>query len=316
MTNEEKIESLKSAIFQLYTNEGRSKSYISRLLEVDRKILSNKINYEWKFEQNKSKRHMKPSNKKFLNKHRDFIKSKLDKDVHASEIADMLGVKIEYLLQTIIPFDKTLNKALEDKKNRASKKAEERRLQKEEKRLERINKSNDIEEIVGEEWKEIVGHSDYYISSEGRVYSTISSKLLKPTANKNNGRMYIGIQDKNLQLHRLVAFHFVPKENEEQNTVNHINGDVADNRAINLEWTTQSENNLHAYRELNRTVNKGKRYKFDYILYKGKYEFKTVQAFAKFLNKSETQTRRYIDNAEKHEIELITKEAINTQKNS
>ena len=41
MTNSEKAELLKDTIYQLYSKEGRSKSYISRLLEIDRKILHN-----------------------------------------------------------------------------------------------------------------------------------------------------------------------------------------------------------------------------------------------------------------------------------
>ena len=57
--------------------------------------------------------------------------------------------------------------------------------------------------------------------------------------------------------------------------------------------------------EINRNIVRGKRYKFDRILYKDKYEFKTVAAFARFIGMSETQTRRYLDEPEKHDIKLI-----------
>ena len=46
MTQREKIFMLKSTIKYLFEKEGRSKSYISRVLEVDRKTLSQIMNNE------------------------------------------------------------------------------------------------------------------------------------------------------------------------------------------------------------------------------------------------------------------------------
>ena len=308
MRSLEKIEMLKSTITHLYSKEGRSISYISRLLEVNRKNLSYKIK-EWKLEEAEPRRHLTPSKKKFLNNNRSLIKARLDKDVPISVIADELKVSRNMLYKTIIPNDEVLLKAHDDYIARIHNQVKEN--------IEALKRSSrleyEIDEIDNEIWKPIVGFEDYDISSEGRVRgfskSYNSYYLLKPQPNKNNGRLYVTLSNekgrKNLQVARLVGFAFVDGYDEEHNIINYEDGDESHNYASNLTWVSQSENNKHSYIELNRPRINRRRYIFSKIVYQDKYEFKTVAAFARFLGLSETQTRRYLDHPKRYGIKLI-----------
>lgn len=61
----------------------------------------------------------------------------------------------------------------------------------------------------------------------------------KITLSKNNIR-------KNYYIHDLVAKHFVLNFND-NNVVNHIDGNKQNNKVNNLEWVTSAENTKHAF---------------------------------------------------------------------
>ena len=99
-------------------------------------------------------------------------------------------------------------------------------------------------------WQPIEGYEGFYeVSDQGRVRSLPRPKtrggILKPNSAKykqvvlcvNNVRKY-------LLIHRLVALHFVP--GDRSLTVNHKDGNKNNNCASNLEWSTSSEQQLHA----------------------------------------------------------------------
>lgn len=309
MTQSERAELLKATIFQLYSKEGKSKNYISKLLEIERGILTQKIK-EWEFKEAKDKRHMTPSMEKFINSNRQFIKSQLDKDAPVTAIAAALGVD-KRKLYTVFTLDEVLKKAHDESMLRRKNKTAQRIQKiKDESKLQ-----YDFEEFEDEEWRPILGYEDYLISNYGRIKRLAkrynSYYLLRQVENPISHRYQVRLSvgggvEKTLSVARLVAFTFLgDNHSEKKNTVNHKDGNFQNNKVDNLEWVSQSDSNLHAYRQLGRTVNKGKRYQFDKILYKDKYEFNTVAAFARFLGKSETQTRRYMDEPEKYDIKFI-----------
>jgi len=115
--------------------------------------------------------------------------------------------------------------------------------------------------MTKEVWKDISGFEGYYqISDSGRVKSLdrtvrqrnginlIKGRFLKPSINKG-GYEYLSLckegSQKTYVIHRLVGVEFVSNpQNKPQ--INHINGIKTDNRAENLEWVTNQENQQHA----------------------------------------------------------------------
>ena len=104
-----------------------------------------------------------------------------------------------------------------------------------------------------ETWRDIQGYEGYYrISNWGRVQSLRGIKILKPLVVPNGYEQVSlsvnGIR-RQVSVHRLVAHAFLGPCPDGQ-VVNHKNGKKADNRADNLEYCTQRENDQHSRRVL------------------------------------------------------------------
>jgi hypothetical protein len=111
-----------------------------------------------------------------------------------------------------------------------------------------------------EKWKEFsLGYNSqkhYAISTYGRLMSFMDDmkkdgEILKGslTSGYNSFRYRIyadkKVINRNILLHRVVAEQFLPKENEEQNFVIHLDFDKTNNRLDNLKWATKEQMEVH-----------------------------------------------------------------------
>ncbi|WP_312364012.1 NUMOD4 motif-containing HNH endonuclease [Sphingobacterium sp.] len=101
-----------------------------------------------------------------------------------------------------------------------------------------------------EQWKPCSGYEGFYeVSTFGNIRSIRKNKILKPTKNKY-GYCKVSLTGDNsyktVNVHRVIAQTFIPNpENKPQ--VNHKDGNKANNRVDNLEWSTREENMQHAH---------------------------------------------------------------------
>lgn len=94
------------------------------------------------------------------------------------------------------------------------------------------------------EMKPINNYEDYYISDEGKVYSTISHKWIRPTVDKDGYaivNIYKDKKRKSFRIHRLVAEAFLPVPYGAVE-IDHKDRNKQNNNVSNLEWKTHPEN--------------------------------------------------------------------------
>lgn len=113
--------------------------------------------------------------------------------------------------------------------------------------------------MIKEEWRDIEGYEGMYqVSNLGnvrglnRVDSTgrkRKERILKPKVT-SSGYHQAGLcknsKVTNHLIHRLVAVAFIDNPDNKK-TVNHKDGCKSNNKLMNLEWLTASENNKHAF---------------------------------------------------------------------
>ncbi len=109
-------------------------------------------------------------------------------------------------------------------------------------------------------WKDVGGYKQ--VSNLGRVKrlrheaknvaiswgwkKTVGTKIIPKTINRGtltpDGYYRTTVSGKNCAIHRLIGKQFIPNP-ENKPFINHKNGIRSDNRVVNLEWCTASENN-------------------------------------------------------------------------
>lgn len=139
-------------------------------------------------------------------------------------------------------------------------------------------------------WKKIEWYKwKYLVNKYGDIFNTVLQTYIKITTHKHTGYKVVRLSGKQYKHHRIIAQEFIPNpENKPQ--VNHINWIKTDNRIENLEWVTQSENELHKFRILwaknHFKYNNPNKWKFwiNNIRSKGVYQYNLSWEFIKEWN--------------------------------
>jgi hypothetical protein len=150
-------------------------------------------------------------------------------------------------------------------------------------------------------WCNIKDYEGYMISNYGEVISFRKRnskefysipkiiKQSKVTTHCNKKYNRVQLLGKCILVHRLVAKHFIENKSKKPQ-VNHIDGNSLNNLITNLEWVTNSENQIHRFK-MNGTKNNYGQYVHKCRSYFRVYkkgvvdkcfkELKTAQEFAK-----------------------------------
>ena len=97
-------------------------------------------------------------------------------------------------------------------------------------------------------FKEIEGFPNYLIYEDGRVWSKIGKGRWLKVCKYSNGYLQVllpnGKKKKHLLIHRLLAIHFISNPHNKP-CVDHKDGDITNNKLLNLRWVTKRQNSLN-----------------------------------------------------------------------
>lgn len=115
--------------------------------------------------------------------------------------------------------------------------------------------------MENEVWKTMKEHSNYEVSSLGRIKNKTTGRIRKTSINNKGYEqfvVYINKKPKSFYVHRVVANNFL-KKNSNLMEVNHKDENKLNNCVDNLEWC-DSCYNLHYGTRIERIINKKKPY--------------------------------------------------------
>lgn len=110
---------------------------------------------------------------------------------------------------------------------------------------------NNHADLENEVWKKIflenidMGEKEYFVSNLCRFKNSFGVIMDNYKINEN-GYIRVYIFNKTFALHRLIALAFIDNPFKKEQ-VNHIDGNKINNNIKNLEWFTNSENQLHKF---------------------------------------------------------------------
>lgn len=146
-----------------------------------------------------------------------------------------------------------------------------------------------------ETWKLWPKNNMYAVSSNGRVMSRTSGRMLKIQTDKNGYRSY-KISKKTVLVHRAVAETFIPNPYNLPE-VNHIDEDKGNNKVENLNWSTHIDNCNYGSRNERTAKTKSVR---------KKQEDQMHMALLKKVKQLETENRMLREKLQMEEIQSLT----------